>query len=143
MGGTDLETAQIEQRIILPAGKAALLDYWYRIESEDLCGYDTGQILAIAGDKKTALRSFDLCRDEQTREWVHDQIDLTRFAGQEITLAFRAETDIFLRSSLFIDDVALYIGANAAEAYLSSVQAAAVNGQPAGDPAPWLGILPQ
>ena len=143
LGGTDLETAQIEQRIILPAGKAALLDYWYRIESEDLCGYDTGQILAIAGDKKTALRSFDLCRDEQTREWVHDQIDLTRFAGQEITLAFRAETDIFLRSSLFIDDVALYIGANAAEAYLSSVQAAAVNGQPAGDPAPWLGILPQ
>ena len=122
LGGTDLETAQIEQRIILPAGKAALLDYWYRIESEDLCGYDTGQILAIAGDKKTALRSFDLCRDEQTREWVHDQIDLTRFAGQEITLAFRAETDIFLRSSLFIDDVALYIGANAAEAYLSSVR---------------------
>ncbi len=143
LGGADLETAQIEQRIILPAGKAALLDYWYRVESEDLCGYDAGQVLVIAGDKNTALRSFDLCRDEQTREWAHDQIDLTPFAGQEITLAFRAETDIFLRSSLFIDDVALFIGANAAEAYLSSVQAATANGQPAGEPAPWLGILPQ
>ncbi len=51
LGGTDLETAQIEQRIILPVARPRL-DYWYRIESEDLCGYDTGQILAIAGDKK-------------------------------------------------------------------------------------------
>ncbi len=131
------------QTIALPAGKAALLDYWYRIESEDLCGYDAGQILAIAGDKKTALRSFDLCRDQQTQEWVHDQIDLTRFAGQTITLAFRADTDIFMRSSLFIDDVTLYIGGTAAEAYLASVQVAVADGRMASDPAPWLGLLPR
>ncbi len=142
LGGTDLETAQIEQRIILPAGKAALLDYWYRIESEDLCGYDTGQILAIAGDKKTALRSFDLCRDEQTREWVHDQIDLTRFAGQEITLAFRGDRYLPTQQPVHRRRSPLYRRQRRRGLSLP-VQAAAVNGQPAGDPAPWLGILPQ
>lgn len=134
LGGADLEAATLEQVVRLPDAEAALLDYWYRIESEDLCGYDNAEVQVTAGDETTILRALDLCMDEETAGWVHDQIDLTPYAGQEISLAFRAENDVFLRSSLFIDDVTVLTGVDAAEAYIGPAQTGAQHPKPAGDP---------
>ena len=110
LGGANYEHAQIEQTLDLPAGVAATLDYWYRIESADECGYDYGDVLVATGDETIALRRFSLCRDEETGGWVNEQLDLSAYAGEQITLLLRVETDVWLSSSLFVDDVAVYSG---------------------------------
>ena len=135
LGGTDYEHAQIKQTLDLPAGAAATLDYRYRIESADECGYDYGDVLVTAGDKTVALRRFSLCRDEETGGWANDQLDLSAYAGEQITLLFRVETDVWLSSSLFVDDVAVYSGGDllanlSAELASSSVAEPVLDGLP-------------
>lgn len=112
LGGADRELAQISQRIQVPASAPATLRYWYRLESEDLCGYDFGYVRVREGNRTLTLRRFSLCTARETGGWVEDLLDLSRFAGREIELYFVARTDSWLVSSFFVDDVQLLSGSN-------------------------------
>lgn len=110
LGGANREQAQISQPVKIPAeAAAARLEYWLRIESKDACGYDHAEVTAIVNDESILLRRYDLCRDTATSGWSREEVDLSALAGNEVTLLLRAETDIWLVSSLFVDDVRLLI----------------------------------
>jgi hypothetical protein len=67
------------------------------------------------------IDKFDLCQTNTTTTWQPRRVDLSRYAGATVTLEVRAETDRFLDSILFVDDVNLVtfaatIGAAAVDA---------------------------
>jgi len=100
LGGGDNELSALSQRVTIPAG-AATLDYWYWSNSTDVCGYD----YAYVRFGSTNLRTYDLCTDNNTGGWTLQQIDVTGWRGQAVDLSFVAETDWYLYSSFFLDDV--------------------------------------
>jgi hypothetical protein len=86
------------------------------IASEDYCGYDFGGVMV----DNTVVDQFDLCSNTDTSGWVRRTVDLGAYAGQNVALQIRAETDDLYNSNLFVDDVAL---TNAAGTfYRSAVQ---------------------
>lgn len=125
LGGANRERSLLTQRVRIPAGEQATLRYLYQTESADLCGYDFGYALLVVDGVTKAVQRFDLCRRNNVREWTEALIDLTPYAGKEVTVGFVTETDYYYRSSLFIDEVALLSGSSCpAGQTISSVQAA-------------------
>lgn len=102
LGGARSEVALVEQRVTISAD-APLLQFWIQIQSGDDCGYDFGGVVV----NDTVVNQFDLCRSGVTPEWQRRQVDLSDYIGKTVTLEIRAETDGFLDSVLYVDDVAL------------------------------------
>lgn len=110
LGGAHSEVSEVRQSVHLPSGQRATLRYWYRINSRDHCGYDIGTVAVIVNGVRDTLMSYDLCTDEETNGWVMATLDLSQYAGSQITLVLQAQTDNSLLSSLFFDDVAVLSG---------------------------------
>jgi hypothetical protein len=92
-----------------------MLRFYYAIGSqEDTCGSDKGAVL-VSG---TVVESIDLCRGAMAGKWLSHQVDLGAYAGQTVTLGFRATLDGVRNSNFFIDLVSL--GAAAASSGSSS-----------------------
>lgn len=107
LGGANSESAKITQSIVLPARQPAILGYWHRIESGDVCGYDYGYVRVTVGRTTKTVKTYSLCSSTVTAGWVKQTIDLSSYAGKTITLAFQANTDSSNVSNLFVDDVSL------------------------------------
>jgi hypothetical protein len=114
LGGANLERSRVYQQVTLPAGKAARLTYWYRIESEDRCFYDIGYVRLWVGASNIplTLRRYILCAAANTNGWRQDSLDLSQYAGKQVRVDFYVSTDRYKVSNLFIDDVSLRSGAN-------------------------------
>lgn len=110
LGGANRERAEIAQPVTIPAAQPAALHFWYQIDSEDLCGYDDGYVEVAVNGVTTTLLQLDLCEETSSPTWTQAQLDLSYYAGQTVTVRFVATTDYWLRSSFFVDDVALRIG---------------------------------
>ncbi len=106
LGGGDRETAELRQNLTLPAGKA-YLTFWYQIDSADYCGYDKAYAQLKVGSSTKTLKTINLCTSAETTSWVKTQIDVSRYAGNAVTLIFRTKTDSSLVSSFFVDDAAI------------------------------------
>lgn len=104
LAGEHDELSVFWQRGVSIQPGSATLQFWYMIGSEDYCGYDFAGVV-INGS--TIVRSFDLCDDTNTGGWVRTSVNLSAFAGQSVTIAFRSETDSSLYSSFWVDDVTL------------------------------------
>lgn len=117
LGGIRREVAYVFQVVTIPTN-APILEYWVIIESPDDCGYDFGGI--VLDDH--VIDKFDLCQASTTTAWQRRRVDLQRYAGATVTLEVRAETDRFLDSTLYVDDVTLV-------AVDAAVSAATVNGE--------------
>lgn len=103
LGGDEGETASITQTVAVTA-QAPTLSFWAWISSKDDCQHDFGKIRINNIDEYI----FSLCVQTNTNGWVIRTLDLSAYAGQNIALQFRAETDSNgLNSNLFIDDVSL------------------------------------
>jgi subtilisin family serine protease len=112
LGGANRERAEITQRVALAAGERATLRYRYQTESEDACGYDYGYVQVSVDGVAETLKRFTLCQSAEVLTWQEDLLDLSAYAGREITLSFLSTTDYLYRSSFFVDDVALLSGAS-------------------------------
>lgn len=110
LGGANQERAEIRQNVTVPAGAPAKLSYQYWVSSTDICGYDFGYVRVRTGNRTETLQRYSLCSSGNTNGWVKGEVDLSAFAGQQITLIFRGETDYWVRSSFFVDDVELLSG---------------------------------
>ncbi len=107
LGGINSETGQVWQTVQIPASAIwASLTFWYAIDSDDACGWDFGY-LKLNG--LTAQR-YDLCNQSDTGGYVQASFDLTSYAGSNVEVRFRANTDIMVPSTFLIDDVALRYG---------------------------------
>lgn len=110
LGGANRERAAIAQPVSIPAAQPATLRFWYQIDSEDLCGYDNGYVEVAVNGGTDALLRLDLCENTSRATWTQAELDLSRYAGQTVIVRFVATTDYWLRSSFFVDDVALLSG---------------------------------
>ena len=66
------ETSILSQQITIPSN-GTTLNYWYWIDSEDLCGYDHAYVRFGSSD----LEIYDLCESNDTGGWVSRQVDVT------------------------------------------------------------------
>lgn len=122
LGGAHDEISFIRQEVTVPPG-SPYLHYWHWIASEDLCGYDYGGVLV----DNRVVESYTLCRSRNTNGWVRRTVNLSQYAGQNVQLQIRAETDSSLNSNLFIDDVSFQSwGVAGAEEVRSSEEGAPV-----------------
>ena len=128
LAGANSEASQISQAVTLPAGQKATLSFWNRITSTDACGYDFGYVRVVANGTTANVKTFNLCSSTQTSGWVKTNVDLTSYAGQTVTLVFRATADSTQISSFFVDDANLVSGSTCvAAADAGQVEAAALD----------------
>ncbi|CAN5814475.1 hypothetical protein BH10CHL1_BH10CHL1_32090 [soil metagenome] len=106
LGGANKEAAEITQNYTVPAAGGAL-SYVYKITSTDSCGYDYGYVKV----NNTNLKTYNLCSSNATNGFVQGSTSLSAYAGQTITLRFRATTDVSRSSSFYIDNVIFAAGA--------------------------------
>jgi len=102
LGGVRREVAYVFQAVTIPTA-VPILEYWVLVKSPDDCGYDFGGI--VLDDQ--VVDKFDLCQTTTTATWQRRRVDLQRYAGTTVMLEVRAETDRFLDSTLYVDDVSL------------------------------------
>lgn len=107
LGGANLEISTLKQSFNLPAASTVTLVYYYQIQSEDACGYDSASLLIQA----QTVTAIDLCEETATNGWQQATVDLSSRAGQPLTLEFRAATDEGQISSFLLDDVSLLLTA--------------------------------
>ncbi|MEZ4622667.1 MAG: hypothetical protein R2867_45210 [Caldilineaceae bacterium] len=135
LGGANRERAEITQRLQVPSGQPSTLRYLYQVESGDICGYDYAYVRLVVDGVTETLQVYDLCTPEEVLQWKEALIDLTPYAGQEVTVSFLTTTDYWYRSSLFIDDVAVLSGSSCpAGVTAQSLHAAAVEQPSLGRP---------
>ena len=123
LGGSNNEESTLTQDVVLN-GRAIALTFYYQINSEDDCGYDTATVsvqavanLAASGLAHTAAVQsvdFNLCQDNASGAWEQATLDLSEFADQTVRLTFVARTDESLISSLFVDDATVTVDTGAA-----------------------------
>ncbi|MDT8306366.1 MAG: hypothetical protein RRC07_10555 [Anaerolineae bacterium] len=111
LGGAYDEASLLGQVFTVPR-TATRLAYYLWIASGDVCSadYDIGGVTMDSdGDitEDDVLDAYILCSDTSTGGWVRREVDISRYAGQEVMLTFAAFTDSTLNSNMFIDDVSL------------------------------------
>lgn len=100
LGGDNSEVATLQQQVTVPAA-APVLSFFHYIESEDACNFDYASVMVNG----STVSTYTLCVDEETPDWQHVTINLSAYAGQNVSLAFTVANDSTLLSNLFIDDV--------------------------------------
>jgi hypothetical protein len=106
LGGAHNDISTISQALTVPVSHPYLSLYLMASSQEDLCHYDRAAIYV----NEYHVASIGLCKSQNFHSWLKNQIDLTDFAGQTITLKIKVETDDSLLSSLFVDDLSFESG---------------------------------
>jgi hypothetical protein len=102
MGGAYDEESTLSQSVVLSSSIESLV-YHYWIGSQDLCGYDRVEI-RING---SAVKTHNLCMDENTNGWQQGALDLKSFAGKTVDLAFYLTVDSSYNSNFLLDTIYL------------------------------------
>lgn len=100
LGGFSDETSILSQQVIVPLPDAPLR-YWHWIASADQCGYDRAWVRVNGAE----ILEYALCGSTETDGWVQQSIDLSPYAGQEVTIQIGVETNGASNSNLFVDDI--------------------------------------
>jgi hypothetical protein len=111
LGGAFDESSLLSQVFNMPAG-ATRLSYYLWIASGDICDpdYDVGGLfMDDNGDitEDDVLDAYILCDGTSTGGWIRREVDIARYAGKQVELAFVAFTDEVINSNMFVDDVSL------------------------------------
>ena len=108
LGGANSEVAAISQTIAISPSHSATLNYAYQIHSNDRCGKDHARVALAAKDSDAvALKSYELCDQSDTAEWISETVALDDYAGITTTLRFEARTDESISSTFLLDGVSL------------------------------------
>lgn len=101
LGGAYDDTTYIRQTVAVPSSSPTLTFYHWIASAESICTYDLAYIRVNGSNKDT----LGLCSSNNTGGWVPRSINLSGYAGQNISLEFRSVTNSSLNSNWFIDDV--------------------------------------
>jgi bacillolysin len=104
LGGGNSEISYLQQPVTVSLA-TPYLTYYHWIASSDICGYDFGGVLVNG----TAVEVYNLCTSANTGGWVKHAVNLSAYAGQNVTLQIRVETDSSNNSNLFVDDAAFSV----------------------------------
>jgi hypothetical protein len=97
------DTTSISQTVTIPL-ETPRLQFWHWVESEYPCTINEN-IAHIYLDG-ASLADYELCKEQNTDGWQKQQLDLTPYAGQTVSLKFQAQTIVFI-SNYYLDDVFL------------------------------------
>ena len=101
LGGAYDDTKYIRQTVAVPSSSPTLTFYHWIASAESGCNYDFAYVRVNGSNQLT----LGLCSSNNTGGWVPRSINLSGYAGQNISLEFRSVTDSSLNSNWFIDDV--------------------------------------
>lgn len=109
LGGENNWGASVAQSVTVPSDRP-VLEYWtWILSDEGDCGeaYDFFTVSVNSGE----ITRQGLCTDISTETWERRTLDLSAYAGQEVLLKIRFESDNVLKSEFFLDDVG-FVSAN-------------------------------
>ena len=111
LGGYDGAKDELLQRVRIKRGQK--LTYRVRVETKETEHPADGLVIRLtdgAGRHLVSLKSrtdADARRSSDGDGWIEESVDLSRFAGRTVKLAFLAKTDEARPTTFYVDDVAL------------------------------------
>lgn len=104
LGGVNRESSAISQVVQLPTNGLIFLRYHYQTRSrETYCNRDLAEV-RINGRR---IARYPLCTAQSAGQWTEAAFNLSRYAGQQVTVRFALVNNQSLPSSFFLDDIAL------------------------------------
>ena len=102
--GSDGGNSTVSQRLQVPSGRPYLA-FAYRVESEESdSAHDSFEVIAVEDGQPANY----LVIQRQSSGWQYRSLDMSQFAGKEITLIFNVyETSPHRRTSAFLDVITL------------------------------------
>ncbi len=107
LAGYDSADDRLAQDVALPAGQTATLSFWWRVRTDETDHpWDTLDVeVAPAGSASTRL--LRVTDADAAAGWQQATFDLSAQAGQTITLAFHAQTDLDRPTDFYLDDISI------------------------------------
>lgn len=102
LGGDSEFLTYIEQVVTIPQSEPELV-YWYWIDSISDCDASYGGV-ALDG---ILIDQYQLCAATDTGNWVKRTINMSSYAGQNVTFRMISQTAVDNYSSLYIDAVSI------------------------------------
>lgn len=98
---------RLAQDVFLPAGQSSTLRFWRQVRTDETDHpWDTLDVeVTPAGG--VPLRLQRITDADAGPTWVQASFDLTAYAGQTVTLAFRARTDFDRPTDFYLDDISI------------------------------------
>ena len=100
------EVSIISQMVTIPPAANQLV-FWYWIQADVGCGQSYAYVLVDSNPEWTE----DICNSTNMTGWAQETVDLSAYAGQTVSLAFKASTigdqGTLPLNQIFIDDVSL------------------------------------
>jgi len=105
LGQTNNETSDLAQFILIPPTATTLnFHIWLAsYEGPENCEKD----FAFVRLGSHLLKTFPLCMATDTEEWIFEQIDISAFRGQSLSLSFQVVNDASEWSNFFLDTVSI------------------------------------
>lgn len=111
LGGRVNEVSTISQTLTLPAvAPGYVLDvvYWYHREGQVPACFDDpvdeGEVRVYTPDDQWE-QDYDLCSQTDVPAWDRGALDVTRFAGQTVTIEIRADSIGAVAGEFYVDDL--------------------------------------
>ncbi|CAA9453399.1 MAG: hypothetical protein AVDCRST_MAG14-1229 [uncultured Rubrobacteraceae bacterium] len=110
LGGYDDAKDELLQSIRISKGQS--LTYRVRVETEETEHPTDGLVVRLTDGNGRHLVTLESHTDADAQSsgddsWVEESVDLSRFAGRTVKLAFLAKTDEARPTTFYVDDVAL------------------------------------
>ena len=105
LGGTDNEISTLAQFILIPETATTLNFYIFlaSYEGSESCEKD----FAFVRLGSNLLKTYPLCQATDTEDWSFEQIDISAFRGQSLSLSFQVVNDASEWSNFFLDTVSI------------------------------------
>ncbi|WP_308119076.1 S8 family serine peptidase [Streptomyces sp. JJ38] len=106
-------TASLSQQVSLPAGCARYsLDFWLQIDTDETSDgpWDTLKVQVLNAEGTSVLKTLETYSNTDgygASGYFQRSLDLSDFAGQDITLRFRYAEDWIWQTTFVLDDVTL------------------------------------
>src|SRR5262249_11519026 len=98
------------QPLSIGSGCAASLDFWLHVDTEETTtstAYDTLKVDVVSGSTATTVASFSNL--DAASGYTRHSVDLSRYAGQSVTLRFTGTEGTKLATSFVVDDTAVTV----------------------------------
>lgn len=107
LAGYNSADDRLTQDVALPAGQTATLSFWWQARTEETDHWwDTLDVEVTPGGG-ASVRLLRVTDADAAAGWQQAVFDLSAYAGQTVTLAFHAQTDLDWPTDFYLDDVSI------------------------------------
>ncbi len=109
LGNRNKASGSVSQGVTVPSTTPATLTFWLSVASNETAktATDLLYVEVLAGGSATVVGSFSNLDRGTAGTYRQQAVNLSPWAGQAVTLRFRATTDKTRATSFYLDDVSL------------------------------------